>query len=320
MRLLDQVFQADGDIVARDKGDASLVRLPGARTIAALLPECAHRYILSDDITALCTQIAFEDGGLVGASADIVRSPASHVWLEFNQATRSRLLDCAAQDATSAQRIGLMVAGAADGRSGVAHICWENTSGLGPEAAPFAIEFDFDDPHFASHADGQTNFAVQLSSLVCLNPLFTHVRLRIDPAWAAYYHARSTDEIHYRDVIKRAIAPLCTDVPFMMAFFLLFMTGRALRAAPIDRARLNKRGRGPGKPPLLDHVELYLDRTRETHTSDDAGDSTGSRRLHHVRGHLVRRGGSVFWRSAHMRGDIELGAITHRTISLKLAA
>jgi hypothetical protein len=41
-----------------------------------------------------------------------------------------------------------------------------------------------------------------------------------------------------------------------------------------------------------------------------------SPRLHHVRGHIVRRGASVFWRSPHMRGSARLGQVRSRTVDL----
>ena len=38
-------------------------------------------------------------------------------------------------------------------------------------------------------------------------------------------------------------------------------------------------------------------------------------RLHHVRGHLVRRGGKIFWRVPHIRGSARSGVIRQRTVA-----
>jgi hypothetical protein len=48
----------------------------------------------------------------------------------------------------------------------------------------------------------------------------------------------------------------------------------------------------------------------------------GSRRpprLHHVRGHLVRREDRVFWRMAHLRGHALEGLVRSRTVCLSFA-
>jgi hypothetical protein len=41
--------------------------------------------------------------------------------------------------------------------------------------------------------------------------------------------------------------------------------------------------------------------------------------LHHVRGHIVRRGNKVFWRSPHLRGDARLGVVRSRTVQLVMS-
>jgi hypothetical protein len=41
-------------------------------------------------------------------------------------------------------------------------------------------------------------------------------------------------------------------------------------------------------------------------------------RLHHIRGHIVHRRGSIFWRHAHLRGDVA-GAVGTRTVTVTAA-
>jgi hypothetical protein len=38
--------------------------------------------------------------------------------------------------------------------------------------------------------------------------------------------------------------------------------------------------------------------------------------LHHVRGHIARRGDKVFWRLPHLRGSARLGVVRSRTVQL----
>jgi hypothetical protein len=40
--------------------------------------------------------------------------------------------------------------------------------------------------------------------------------------------------------------------------------------------------------------------------------------MHHVRGHLVRRYNTVFWRRPHWRGHARLGCVRSRSVELRL--
>jgi hypothetical protein len=42
-------------------------------------------------------------------------------------------------------------------------------------------------------------------------------------------------------------------------------------------------------------------------------------RLHHVRGHIVRREDRIFWRKPHLRGDASQGQVRSRTVCLSFA-
>jgi hypothetical protein len=327
MRLLDQVFQAKEPVVARNAYDRRLVLLPGVGCFSDMLPQCRLRYVLEDDVTSLCARIAFEPNGMVGACTDILRAPASLVWVEFNDSARhgvppeANLTDSIHRGGR--QRIGVLAATCARGRQGELHVCWEGQPGFGPEAAPFVAEFDLDNPALSETADGESTFAVRTSAFESLNRLFGRIRFRLRPQWLEYYRVRVRSQEQFHEVVREAMAPLCADMPFLAAFFLLAMTGRALRAQPVDRSLLNRARGRTGKPALLAHQEISLNLTRAS-AAPDAGAGAGgggrSRRLHLVRGHLVRRGGAVFWRTSHMRGDAELGVISSRTISLRLGA
>jgi hypothetical protein len=81
----------------------------------------------------------------------------------------------------------------------------------------------------------------------------------------------------------------------------------------LNRARFQR-----GKKPLLEHVEIRLPWDKRPEGVYGKGGSTrSSPRFHHVRGHIVRRGQAVFWRSPHMRGSARLGQIRSRTVVLE---
>jgi len=82
--------------------------------------------------------------------------------------------------------------------------------------------------------------------------------------------------------------------------------------------RLNRSRIKSGKAPLLDHIEVRAPLLPEyrTASSDESESVRRSPRLHHVRGHLVRRGSQLFWRVPHLRGSARLGVVRSRTVQL----
>src|SRR5689334_2574665 len=118
MRLLDLVAQTTTPICVSLPNDR-LVRLPGADAAAADLARCATRYVLDDEVAALCTQTAFEHESVIGDCMDILRLPAAQLWLEFDNLGRASVLARAGVmgAATGNQRIGMLMTSDA-GRSG----------------------------------------------------------------------------------------------------------------------------------------------------------------------------------------------------------
>lgn len=70
-----------------------------------------------------------------------------------------------------------------------------------------------------------------------------------------------------------------------------------------SRSKLNRSREARGRSSLLDYTEMRI-ASPEPLPSLGAVAQTDLRnvRLHHVRGHLVRRSGAIFWRMAHLRG------------------
>jgi hypothetical protein len=98
---------------------------------------------------------------------------------------------------------------------------------------------------------------------------------------------------------------------------LLLATRSGLPQRAQSFEQLNRRRLRRGKAALLDHIEVhapllpeYRDGPRgEPHTART------SPRLHHVRGHLVRRGSQIFWRVPHLMGSARQGAVHSRTVT-----
>lgn len=328
MRLLDTVCQAPEAIVVTLPGEAQPWRFPGSNILAAKVVRCPLRYVLDDDVTELCTQLAFEDDTILGTSLELVRVPAPTLWIEFVGSARNKVFSDLGRlahlaDTCRRQRIGLLVTGDPSGRRGSIDVCWENGESIGPDLAPFSVEFDLDDASFSgtgrTAGDGSL-IGISISDAPTLSALFDHVRFRLHPQWQKYYRQNTRDDVRYREVLLKIVRPLLEDVPFFALFCLLLSSKNALRSAPVELTRLNKARERRGRSPLLNHIELSMNLMVPDH-HDTQTVVTGQRsspRLHFVRGHLVRRGDAVYWRSSHMRGSAAVGSIYSRTISLHM--
>jgi hypothetical protein len=118
-------------------------------------------------------------------------------------------------------------------------------------------------------------------------------------------------------VAQHALGTIAADIPMMLAFFLLLSTRGGLPRRVQSLDKLNRARARSGKAPLLEHIEVSAPLLWEQNEAQ-AGDSHGGRRaprLHHVRGHLVRRGSQLFWRVPHLRGSASSGVIRSRTVT-----
>ena len=94
-------------------------------------------------------------------------------------------------------------------------------------------------------------------------------------------------------------------------------TRPGLPRRPLMLERLNKARARSGKAALLEQIEVSAPLLPEYKSGGSSGSETSrrSRRLHHVRGHLVRRGSKLFWRVPHLRGSARIGSIRTRTVT-----
>jgi hypothetical protein len=103
----------------------------------------------------------------------------------------------------------------------------------------------------------------------------------------------------------------------LLAFLLLLSTRTSLPRRPAMLDRLNRARGNAGKPPLLDHVEVLSPMAREFFSPGGISRTASRRgpRLHHVRGHLMRRGSELHWRVPHLRGHARYGSVQSRTVT-----
>lgn len=327
MRLFDRIAQCRIPVLIRRTADAGVTRLSGAADYAAELTNCPVRYVLTDDLVRLCTELAYSKGARTLACADLLYFPATRLWVEWAQAPqRETLAACRATDsheqATDAfGRRGAWIRASSDGRRGVVRTFWT----VGPSdtdilASSMEAYFDLDtcteqpDPF---DGDGEGSLAVFEHEDSQADLLRRCFRFRYEKSWAAYYASATLSPLKQQAIARSALGTIAIDVPVLIAFFLLLGTHGGLPQRPLSLTRLNRTRARSGKPLLLDHVEV-LSPLLQPHCPGASEPSTGYRRsprLHHVRGHLFRRGNQLFWRVPHLRGTARAGAIRSRTVT-----
>src|SRR5262249_32251719 len=145
-------------------------------------------------------------------------------------------------------------------------------------------------------------------------------RFRLDSVWLRYYRCVALQPAVRRDVIRCSLTAVAFDVPMLLALFLLLTIRADLVHVPVRLGRLNAKRARLGKRPLLEHIEVSAPVFAKAPLPALPGSSPTRRgpRFHHVRGHIVRRGDTVYWRGPHWRGHVRLGSVRSRTIELRL--
>lgn len=313
MYLMDCIAQAPRRVEFRDGLTGRNLNLPGAGACRDDVVSTPVRYVMDDAITALCADMVRSRQDFLSEAIDIFRAPFPEFWVEWNETVRARLLadQPPASHAPACSRAGILVRMDPSERSGTLRVFWSR-DGQSCDINPAILEFDLD-----AVRSYQSGWALKAPSNA-LQGIFDTVSVRVDPEWDAYYRQRANSPAHLRDLLAQTVGPAALDFPFMLAFVFLLMA--QVREIPrTDLSALNRRRVQSGKPELLEHVAL-------THTMFDAATESGSGtsvfdragpRLHLVRGHLVRRGDKIFWRSSHFRGRV-CGPPLQKTIRLVL--
>jgi hypothetical protein len=326
MRLLDLIAQGRTDLIRTPDGRV----LPGAEQFRDAIRTCPVRYVLADDLAQGATRFAYADGDRLVSCLDLVHVPARSLWVEWTEAPRRAVLmgitALALREGLCAHRAGALLSASHDCRSGEIRTFWSTSAELA-YVSPVVCQFDLDnlfesDP-LADPLLGRGLATVSAPPELCLDDFLGHIRFGFDTHWSTYYRDKCrTAEM--RDAVLRSNLGTCAfDPPMLFAFFLMLTARDALprRAVPMDR--LNRARRRAGKVPLLDHIEVSAPLCSASASTVEPSASVHERRfprLHHVCGHIVRRGTSIFWRSPHLRGSARLGQVKTRTVELSFAA
>jgi hypothetical protein len=328
LRLLDHVAQSRDPLLIR-QGAGELWRLPGAGDFASQLARCPLRYVMSDELVRLCVELGFSEGDELSGCLDLLHFPAEELWIEWDERTRRSALaqllpECVQTADADAVRGGALLRADARGRSASLRTFWL-THGERPEPLLAAVEtlIDLDGPAgappHASLLDGEA-VAVHDPLNAQLDRLLQCARFRLDAAWQRYYRAVAHGAVARAAVLRGSLATVAFDVPLLLSLFLLMTLRLGLPQTPVRPLRLNLKRARLGKPALLEHIEVCCPvfASAPLWRGATSAVARGAPRFHHVRGHIVRRDDSIFWRRAHWRGHLRLGAVRSRTVELRV--
>ena len=324
MRLLDLIAQGRTELIRIDDGRT----LPGAERFKDAVRSCPLRYVLADELARCATQMAFSEGDRLSSCLDLIHVPARSLWIEWTDAPRRAELPAA--DALAlhgpsvAQRAGALLKASSNGRAGEIRTFWSTRAELA-YVSPVVIRFDLDGVEHGVSADpvvgsGWATLTAPVES--GLEEFLEHLRFYFDEEWAAYYRERCETREMRDAVLRHNLATCAFDPPMLFAFMLMLSARDALPQRAIAVDKLNRARRHAGKQPLLEHIEVSAPLYSSSTASMPAARGLERRgpRLHHVRGHIVRRGAAVFWRVPHLRGSARLGQVRTRTVELSFSA
>ncbi|HET7756410.1 MAG TPA: hypothetical protein VFK87_04055 [Steroidobacteraceae bacterium] len=325
MKLADGIAQYRTPFLVGDCSSGAVTRLNNAADCSREVAGCALRFVLTDDLTGLCTALAYSRGARTLSCTDLLHVPAERVWVEWcTEPWRSELERygfAADRLLLPAGRRGALLRATPDGRRGTLRTFWSGARADEVLASSVEAYFDLDagegedpappdcDPRPAVRVfDGDRDLGADV-----LGRCF---RFRYERSWSEYYARAGLAPRESAAVLRHALGTISIDVPLLLAFFLLLATRSGL-PRHVDRDRLNRSRTRLGRPPLLDHIEVRAPLLPEYPAGHAGGAGDGRRfpRLHHVRGHLVRRGSQLFWRVPHLRGSARAGSVRTRTVT-----
>jgi hypothetical protein len=326
MRLADRIAQCRTPFIVENTKDGSIAHLNGAAAFATDINACATRYVLSDELASLCTALAYSKGASTLACADLLHVPAERVWVEWAEAPwRNELARYGFNspvDSSNPGRRGVFIQSTPQGRRGLLRTFWaDGESELNVLSSSMEAYFDFDtrageDPEVYGR-QSRSSICVSDNALGDADILRRCFRFRFERSWQNYYERAQLSSVQAAALTHHVLGTIAIDMPVLLAFFLLLATRPGLPRRPLMLERLNKARARSGKPALLEQIEVFAPLLPEYKSGLGSGSEASRRlrRLHHVRGHLVRRGSSLFWRVPHLRGNARAGSIRTRTVT-----
>jgi hypothetical protein len=298
-------------------------RLSGASDHANEVAACPIRYVLSDELTRLCAALALSKGAQTLACMDLIRIPAQSLWVEWAHAPwREELQRYGFPSGDSSDgcgRRGALLKASRNGRQGCVRTFWCTGNGeVDVLASPLEAKFDLDAAESAYNSES-TGKAIRVADDYVRkgSALASCFSFEFERTWADYYDRSQLSAAARQQVEHHSLGMIALDIPLLLAFFLMLNTRQGLPKQPSQLERLNRARYRSGKIPLLDHIEVRA--PFPCGLVFPAHDSTASGRrrprLHHVRGHIVRRLNELFWRMPHMRGNARAGVLKSRTVT-----
>ena len=323
VRLLDQVAQCRAPfVVGNSAGERT--HLSGAMELREDVLRCATRYVLTDDLTGLCTDLAHSRGTRVYGCMDLLRIPATRLWVEWSYGPwLDRLRDYGLDGATNvleaAGRFGILMYASADGQRGTMRAFW-NRGPLDTDVSASAVESHFRFDGGLEHDQPGCRDCLRVTDVLrdADGRFARSFHFAFERSWQDYYSRTLGNGDRYAAVRLASAGALAMAVPFLLAFLLLLLNRDGLPQESPRLERLNCARARSGKAPLLEHVEVRAPIFVSSAASGGRSTERGTRvppRLHHVRGHLVRRAEQIFWRVPHLRGSARRGVLQSRTVT-----
>jgi hypothetical protein len=333
MRLLDHVARSHTPLrLPSSRDESQQIEVAGPSRYAPQVAGCPLRIVLGDDLTRASAELAFADGARLIGCLDLLRMPAPQMWIEWNDEIHKRVIHATRSiaefdSAATGRKVGTLLRASPDGLTAVGRTFWTDaTSEEGAEVilSPLETHIDLRGEFAGVTTNGDVLSGGFIDATDSGNSstaaLLDHVKFRFDPSWGGYYREAAGDAAFKQRLINESIDSIAWDAPFLIAFLLLLSAKDATRSIPVSRAAINRKRLAHGRAPLLDHIEVNA--CLDAVATADSGDEPSGRhspRLHHVRGHLVRREQRVFWRVPHLRGSASRGAVRSRTVCLSFA-
>jgi hypothetical protein len=329
MRLADRVAQCRTPFVVRSTRDGSITQLTNAAAFAKDVAICPTRYVLNDELTRLCTALAYSKGASTLACADLLRVPAERVWIEWAEAPWwDQLIRYGFKspvESVIGGRRGVFIQSTPQGRRGLLRTFWAiGESDVDVMSSNMEAYFDFDteegeDPEVYGRPE-RSSLSVADYSVKGADILRRCFRFRFERTWQDYYGRASLTPEQTAAVHRESLGTIAIEIPVLLAFLLLLITRPGPPHRPLMLERLNKARAKSGKSALLEQIEIFAPLLPEYKSGLSSGSYTFRRppRLHHVRGHLVRRGSKLFWRVPHLRGSARAGSVRTRTVTWQL--
>lgn len=328
MRLLDHVAQCTVPFLVQQKcGD--VWRLTSAGDFSQAVTHCPLRLVLTDELVRVCIELAYSEGDELCGCLDLVHLPAERLWVEWSESARHNALRCVIPECVPAngmnvERCGVLICSERSGRSGSLRTFFlTRDEPREPLVAALETSLDLDGTGAPQHP---VSFLKGGAVRVCdpqnehLDAVLRCARFRLDPAWQRYYGSVLANPALGEQVMRLLISSVPFDIPMLLALFLLMTIRADLMQKAVKPERLNRKRVQLGRPPLLEHVEVSIPLLVQAGYRNAQRPTTARNgpRFHHVRGHIVRRDDTVYWRGPHWRGHLRLGRVRSRTVELRV--